>query len=325
MALRVVYFGTPAFAVPALEALVGDDRFDVRLVVTQPDRPSGRGRVVESSPVARTARMLGVPLYQPSTLRGAEARVPLAKVEADLFVVAAFGLIFGPSTLAMPRMGCVNLHASLLPRYRGASPILAAILSGDEETGVTLMRMEQGLDTGGIIASVREPISSGDTTESLTGRLAERAVELVRGSLMHFAEGGLVPRSQPALGASVTRLITKADGWLEWSRPATELERQVRAMWPWPRAWTTARGSLLQVHQADVVTIDGAEREPGSIVGNVVVCGTDALALRVVQPAGRKPTDGRDFFRGLREVDGLVLGGLGAPGNQPAIIGRGQD
>jgi methionyl-tRNA formyltransferase len=253
-------------------------------------------------------------------LRGADAREPLAKVEADLFVVAAFGLIFGPSTLAMPRKGCVNLHASLLPKYRGASPILAAILSGDRETGVTLMRMEQGLDTGGMIASVREPIHHTDTTESLTGRLSARATELTRDSLVQFAEGELVARPQPSSGASVTRLIAKTDGWLDWTRSAAELERQIRAMWPWPRAWTTARGAPLQVHRADVVTGGGAGHEPGTLLGNVVACGADALALQIVQPAGRTPIEGRAFVRGLREPDGLVLGKTGAPAARPPLI-----
>jgi methionyl-tRNA formyltransferase len=315
--VRVVYFGTPDFAVPALESLAADDRFDVRLVVSQPDRPAGRGRVVGSSPVAVAARGLGVPLYQPTTLRSAEDRAPLVATEADVFVVAAFGLIFGRATLAIPRVGCVNLHASLLPRYRGASPILAAILSGKTMTGVTMMEMDAGLDTGGVIAEIEEAILADDTTDSLSLRLAQSAATLVGDELPHYIAGRRAARPQPARGASLTRLISKADGWLQWTRSATDLERQVRAMWSWPRAWTTVGDDQLQVHRARVVPEPVGTSEPGTLVGQeptpVVVCGTNALSLEVVQLAGRKPSEGSAFVRGLRFGGGLVLGERGAP------------
>src|SRR5690606_31030195 len=176
--VRVIFFGTPAFAVPTLERLVHDSQFQVELVVSQPDRATGRGRRVESPPVARVARDLSIPCYQPASLRTEAARAPLAEVAADVFVVAAFGLIFGPKLLALPRLGCVNVHASLLPRYRGAAPIPAAILSGDQVTGVTLMRMETGLDTGPMLGAQSESILPDDTTESLTRRLAEVGADL---------------------------------------------------------------------------------------------------------------------------------------------------
>ncbi|MCC6315687.1 MAG: methionyl-tRNA formyltransferase [Thermomicrobiales bacterium] len=320
--LRVVYFGTPDFAVPALRALAHDPRFDVRLVVTQPDRPAGRGRRIEASPVADAARDLGLPLHQPATLRTAEARQPLADADADLFVVAAFGLIFGKITLAMPRLGCVNLHASLLPQHRGASPILAALLCGDETTGVTLMRMDAGLDTGDIIAAVAEPIAPGDTTASLTTRLAAASARLSLDALPRFAAGELPARPQPAAGASLTRLLTKADGWVDWTRPAAEIARQVRAMWPWPRAWTTRAGGSVQIHQAtaldrDVAAVPGTLLREGGAA--VVACGSRALRLDVVQPAGRNPMPGAAFAAGLPS-ERVVLGLDGGPEPQPPIV-----
>jgi len=322
--MRLVYFGTPAFAVPTLETFAADDRFDIRLVVSQPDRAAGRGRKIEASAVAQTARSLGLPLYQPASLRTTEARAPLLEAEADLFVVAAFGLIFGPATLAIPRIGCVNLHASLLPKYRGASPILAAILSGDEVTGVTLMEMEAGLDTGPTIAEIEEPVLPDDTTGSLSERLAVRAAELARQALPRYAAGDLTPRPQPAEGASLTRLIAKADGWIDWSRSATDLERHVRAMWPWPRAWTTRDGEQIQVHRARVVAPIGGESEPGALLESasypVVACGAGALALEIVQLAGRNPTDGAALARGLRPAGRIVLGREGMPRPRPPIV-----
>ena len=197
--LRVVFFGTPAFAVPTLAGLAADDQFEVALVVTQPDRPAGRGRRLEASAVAQAARELGLPLYQPSTLREREPRANRSpRSRPTCFVVAAYGLIFGPRTLALPRLGCVNVHASLLPRYRGASPVAAAILAGDETSGVTLMGMEPGLDTGPIIAAAEEPIQPDDTTERLTARLAAIGGDLTVASLPLLAAGELVPVDQPA-------------------------------------------------------------------------------------------------------------------------------
>ena len=321
--MRIIYFGTPAFAVPALEALHGDDRFDIGLVVTQPDRAAGRGRAVEASPVARAARRLGLPLYQPASLHQAEARQPLATVGADLFVVAAYGLIFGRSTLAIPPRGCVNLHASLLPRYRGASPIQAAIVSGDARTGVTLMNMELGLDTGPMIAEIEAPILPDDTTASLSGRLAGLAAQLARDALPGYVSGEASIRPQPSAGASVTRLIAKADGWVDWSRPAEELDRHVRAMWPWPRAWTTLDGQQLQIHRAHVAPRRSADDAPGTLLVTddtlVAVCATDALALDLVQIAGKGPAEGAAFGRGLRRT-GIVLGGAGDPGPRPPLV-----
>jgi len=319
--LMVAFFGTPAFAVPALERLAEDERFAVGLVVTQPDRPAGRGRTLESSPVKRAAERLGLPLYQPASLRDAAARAPLAAVNADAFVVAAYGLIFGSKTLALPRLGCFNLHASVLPRHRGASPIAAAILRGDERTGVSLMVMEAGLDTGAVVA-VRETIIAGeDTTASLTERLTGIAAELALAAIPAFAAGRLAAVPQSSDGVTVTRPLTKADGWLDWTLPAIELERWVRAMWPWPRAGTTLRKMPLQIHQASLG--DGpSDGPPGAVrvIGGAVAvcCGNGMLRLEVVQRAGGRPVPASALVAGGQLGAGDRLG-FGEPPESPPV------
>lgn len=323
--MRVVFFGTPEFAVPTLEGLAGDSRFEVALVVTQPDRPAGRGRKVESSAVARFAVDHQLPLYQPETLKHSDARRPLAEVGADLFVVAAFGLIFGPKTLAIPRHGCVNVHASLLPRYRGASPVPAAILYGDRTTGVTLMMMEAGLDTGPTVAVSEEAIRDDDTSETLLARLGRVGARLALHHLPRVVDGWTVPTPQPTAGASLTRPLTKADGWLDFEDSATALERRVRAMWPWPRAWTTLDDEPVQVHRATPVLRLGPNdaTEPGTVVvradGPHVRAVDGWLRLDLVQPAGGRPMSGVAFAAG-RRLDNARLGTAGEPIGMPPVV-----
>lgn len=319
--VRIVYFGTPEFAEPALRRLATEPGFDVALVVCQPDRPAGRGRKLESPPVAVTARELGLPLYQPSSLRTPDSRAPLIAAAADLFVVAAFGMIFGPKTLAIPRHGCVNLHGSLLPAYRGASPIQTAIAMGEQVTGVTLMCMDAGLDTGDIISIVTVPIGPNDTYATMTGSLAKAGAELAARDLPQFLAGRIKPVRQPA-GATVTRKLKREDGWIDWSRPAADIEREVRAFWPWPRAWTTIRERSLQVHSAD--TVEGGSAQPGTILSRkgalVVQCGSGALALTTVQPEGRGAMPGAAF---AASVDpGAIFGEMGDPGPREPLIAQ---
>jgi methionyl-tRNA formyltransferase len=320
--IRVVFFGTPAYAVPALRALASDPRFVIALVVTQPDRPAGRGRTLKAPAVKAAAESMGLPIYQPESLRSPEARVPLEEAEADLFVVAAYGLIFGKKTLCIPARGCLNLHASLLPEYRGASPVTAAILQGDPETGVTLMRMEQGLDTGDIIATASIPVLPDDTTGTLTGRLAVTGAELAVDAIPRWLDGEIKETPQPA-GATIVRPLIKADGWIDWSGSAEAIERQIRAMQPWPRAWTTtAAGETMQVLSAEVV--DGDERAAGTLhmMGKnvVVACGRGELQLRRVQLAGSAETDANSLVQGRRLADGDLLGAVGAPDPPPPLI-----
>lgn len=318
--IRIVYFGTPAYAVPALNALFLDPRADVVLVVTQPDRPAGRGRTLTPPPVKQTALAHGRSVYQPETLRTAEDRDPIAAVAADLFVVAAFGKIFGPKLLALPRLGAVNLHASLLPLYRGASPISAAILEGRDETGITLMRMDTGLDTGPILAHRSLPITADSTTASLTPRLASIGAELLIDSLGDLQGNALPHTPQSDREASLTRPMVKADGWIDWNRPAVEIERRVRAMWDWPRGWTTLKGEPIQIHRAKVDP-SPATSTPGTMESEqgvpIVSTGAGRLILEIVQSAGGKPLSGDVWLRQTTAI-GDVLGTQGGP-EPPAV------
>jgi methionyl-tRNA formyltransferase len=326
-ALRIAFFGTPEFAVPTLRRMAGDARFEVVLVVTQPDRPAGRGRRVEAPMVKMVAEELGLPTYQPASLRGEDARQSLIEARADIFVVAAFGLILGPKTLALPRLGCINVHASLLPRYRGASPIAAAILNGDDRTGVTLMVMDRGLDTGPILAAAELAIAPDETTATLSQRLATLGADLTIDRLPVYAAGTLAPVPQPTSGVSLTRPLVKADGWLDWRHGAVALERQVRAMWPWPRAWTTLDSDPLQIHAAATRAVSRPDDDVGALLEldglPVVDCGGgEALALDRVQPAGGKPMDGRAFLAGRHYALSQRLGATGAPASPdvPPIV-----
>lgn len=322
--LSIVFFGTPGYAVPALEALLGRDDVQVSLVVTQPDRPAGRGRVLQAPPVKIAAERKGIPVYQPESLRTAESRDPLVAQSADLFVVAAYGLIFGRKTLAIPRLGCLNLHASLLPKYRGASPITAAILSGDRVTGVTLMQMDAGMDTGAVIATTKLEIEPTDTTGSLTERLASAGAHLLLESLRRFVDGDLAPMPQPEGGGSVVRPLVKADGWIVWNQPADAIERRIRAMQPWPRAWTTMpNGATLQIGRASLLDRPFQDL-PGTVVvaGKriLVACSGGALALELVQPAGASEMPGMALISGRKLAARDRLGAVGAPEPPPPLL-----
>lgn len=316
MSKRIVFLGTPTYACRVLEDLVRRSDVEVVLVVTQPDREAGRGRNLQAPPVKSLALNLGLPIVQTATLRDANSRAPLIEARPDLIVVAAFGLILGKSILSLPPRGCVNLHASLLPRYRGANPVAAAILNGDAVTGVSLMRMEQGLDTGPVHEQSEVDIMNDDTTETLTGRLSEVGATLLAGHLPRLLSGTAGPTKQ-GKGATCTRPMVKDDGWVDWRRSAVEIERQVRAMWPWPRAWTTlADGSRVQIHASQVIPRDSSD-EPGTIVqgfkGLLVQCGEQSLRLDRVQVASGKPGDGSNLYPRVSSTATIRLGQIGAP------------
>jgi methionyl-tRNA formyltransferase len=321
--IRIVFFGTPSYAVPTLEALTEDARYRIALVVTQPDRPAGRGREVQASAVKRSAMLLGHSIYQPDSLREESARAVLDAARADVFVVAAYGLIFGRKTLSIPKYGCLNLHASLLPAYRGASPVAAAILAGDRITGVSLMVMETGLDMGPVVDRLPVPISEDDTTASLSERLGAAAARLAVKSIDRYIRGDLVPEPQDPNHATNVRPLVKADGWIDWTQDATSIERRVRAMWPWPRAWTTIDSAPLQIHAATVV-VDSVRLAPGEVSlasGEPIVgCARDSLRIDTVQPAGRNAMSGRAWAAGRQARHGLILGRSGAPEMPPPLI-----
>lgn len=307
--IRLVYFGTPAYAVPCLRRLAGDAGFDVALVVTQPDRPAGRGRHLQPPPVKEAALELGLPVWQPESLRTPADRQPIVDAGADLFVVAAYGQVFGGKSLAIAPRGVVNLHASILPAYRGASPIAAAIAAGDAETGVALMLVERGLDAGAVVSIARTPIGADDTTERLTARLANLGAELAARDIPRWLAGEVTPAAQDSALATYARPLVKADGWLDWREPAAANERRVRAMWPWPRAMATGASGTLQIHAASAVARPGGEVGVVRAVDGwpVVVCADGGLRLERVQLPGGGPIDGRAALAGRKLTDGETL------------------
>jgi methionyl-tRNA formyltransferase len=307
---RLVFMGTPEFAVPVLEALVG--QYQVVAVVTQPDRATGRGRRVKPSPVKKTALAHDLPLLQPPSLRRPEAAAELRELAPDVIVVAAFGQILPPEVLAIPPHGCLNVHASLLPRYRGGSPIAAAILAGEEQTGVTLMLMDEGMDTGPILAQAECKIEPQDTTGTLSVKLAHLGADLLVETLPRWLDGRIAPQPQDDSLATYCRIINKKDGLLDWSLPATALWLRVRAYHPWPGTYTYWQGKLLKILRARPVAIGPSGEELGRVIslddGVAVVTGTEALLLEEIQLAGKKALAVQEFIRGRRDFIGSVLG-----------------
>lgn len=312
--MRVVFWGSPAFAVATLEALLAS-RHDVVGVVTQPPRPKGRGRAERPTPVAEVAERAGIPVLSPRRPRGQEFLSALASLEPHVSVVAAYGEILPVEVLELPPLGSVNVHASLLPAYRGAAPVTRAILDGLDETGVTIMRMDEGLDTGPILLQSREPVRSDDSAGSLTRRLAARGAALAVEALDRLETGELEARLQPRSGASYAPKVGSEEAEIDWGRAAEEVERATRAYDPWPGAWTTWRGERLKVYRVDAVEA-GPEADvgaaPGTILvvepGPLVATGEGAVALVEVQPAGGRRMDAAAWARGRDARPGEELG-----------------
>ena len=308
--LSIVFAGTPEFSVPALEALV-TSKHRVTAVYTQPDRPAGRGQKLTMSAVKQAALEHELRVEQPATLKDPEQAERLAALQPDVMVVVAYGLILPQRVLDIPRFGCINIHASLLPRWRGAAPIHRAILAGDQQTGVTIMRMEAGLDTGPMLLERPETIRPDDTTASLHERLSALGAEALLAALPGIADGSLAPRVQPTEGVTYAAKIAKEEARIDWSTPALEIDRRVRAFNPWPVAETRLQGAQLRIWEAAIVAID-APAAPGSIVavderGICVATGAGAIALKKVQLAGRKATSAAEFAR-AHALNGLTLG-----------------
>jgi methionyl-tRNA formyltransferase len=305
-ALRLVFMGTPEFAVPTLAALL-DAGHEVIVVYSQPPRRAGRGQRTTPSPVHAFAQGRGIEVRTPRSLRDAEAQEAFARLDADAAVVVAYGLILPAAILEAPRLGCFNLHASQLPRWRGAAPIQRAIMAGDTETGVSVMRMDEGLDTGPVVLMARVPIGPGTTAGALHDELAGRGAALMVEALAGIAEGRLAPEPQPSDGVCYAAKIEKDEGRLDWHRPAIELERLIRALTPAPGAWFTHDGERLKVHAAEVVPeVKGA---PGTLADDrlTVVCGAGGLRLTRVQRPGKAALAAEDFLRGHPLAAGTVL------------------
>jgi methionyl-tRNA formyltransferase len=302
MTIRIVFMGSPDFALPSLSVLSAARNYQVVGVITQPDRASGRGRELKAPPVKTFALELNIPVVQPEKMR--EAMIQLQDWNPDLIVVTAFGQILKKDVLDLPRHGCVNVHASLLPRWRGAAPINAAILHGDEETGVTIMQMDVGLDTGPMLAQKSIRIKPDDTAGSLIQRLSTLGADLLNEALPDYISGNIKPVSQPAEGATYAPMLKKEDGLLDFMRPAVELERRVRAMNPWPGAWFEWGKNPLKVMRASVVSGEKslANGSRFTVEGKPAVQSAEGvLVLDEVQPAGKKIMSGKSFLAGARE------------------------
>ena len=297
--MKVAFAGTPEFAAAALEAILAAG-FDVPLVLTQPDRPAGRGMQLQPSPVKRVALAAGIPVHQPEKLRTPEQQAPLAAVQADVLVVAAYGIILPQAVLDLPRHGCLNIHASLLPRWRGAAPIHRAIQAGDPETGITIMQMDAGLDTGPMLLSRAEAIHPDDTTGSLHDRLAQLGADMIVEALRALP-GGLSATPQPADGVTYAAKIGKAEATVDWNRPAAEIERAIRAFNPFPGAVATLQQTPVKLWRARAIDATGT---PGEVLlaegaGVIVACGEGALYVTELQKPGGKRLPAAEFLRGM--------------------------
>lgn len=304
---RIIFMGTPAFAAPSLEALLAAG-YDIVAVLTKEDQPAGRGQQITESPVKQCARAHGLPLLQPRTLRQPEPQAALAALAPDLIVVAAYGLILPQAVLDLPRFGCVNVHGSLLPRHRGAAPIAAAILAGDAETGISIMLMDAGVDTGPVLSSASLSIAADDTTGTLTGKLAHLGAGLLTATLPAWLAGALAPQPQGE-GATFCPRITKEAGLIDWRQPADLISRKVRAYQPWPTAYTAWNGQRLKVLRA---RSDAGAGEPGLVIagpgGRVgVATGAGVLWLEEVQIAGKRGLHVAAFVQGARGFIGSRL------------------
>ncbi len=320
--LRIIFAGTPDFAVPSLAALLAAPGRDadalpiqVVAVYTQPDRPAGRGRQLQASPVKTLALAQGIAVMQPESLKKDPSAVDdLAAFDADLMVVVAYGLLLPVAVLEAPRLGCVNVHASLLPRWRGAAPIQRALLAGDAETGVCIMRMEAGLDTGPVYHRVSTPINAGETAASLHDRLAGLGAAALLDALPGIVDGRLKPQPQPQSDDQVTyaHKLTKDEAMIDWTQPAETIERMVRAYDPWPVAQTRLDDEILRVWEAEVLPDLSSAQPPGTVIttgksGIDVTTGRGILRIIRLQPSGKRPMAARDFLN-ARSMDGVRLG-----------------
>jgi methionyl-tRNA formyltransferase len=302
--MRVIFMGTPDFAVPTLQALV-DAGHEVVLVVAQPDRRAGRGKKMRSPPVAERAKALGLPLSQPRAIKSGSFPARVLALEADVAVVVAYGRILTETLLKAPRFGSVNVHASLLPRWRGAAPIQASLLHGDEVTGVCTQRMEEGLDTGPIYCERSLTPGAHETTGELHDRLSAMSAEIAVETLEGLE--ARVPTPQDESAATWAPKISKQDGCVDWRLSATALDRRIRAMSPWPGGWAPLAEGQLKIREARPVDASGSPGQVLSVKPLVVACGEGALELMTVQAAGRRPVSGTDYANGVRMTPGEQL------------------
>ncbi len=299
--LRILFAGTPEFSVPCLQGLL-DSPHSVIAVYTQPDRPAGRGRKLQASPVKVQAQTARIPVYQPKTLRDPQAIATLRQLQPDLMVVIAYGLLLPEEVLAIPKLGCLNLHASLLPRWRGAAPIQRAILAGDGETGVSLMHMELALDAGPVYAQQRIALGGRETAGQVHDRLAALSPDLLLAALPHILDGSLQPQPQDDRRATYAKKITKEEAWIDWHRSAQEIDRQIRAFHPWPIAQTRSGAQILRIWAAEPLPDKRTQAAPGTVLaesdsGIEVATGAGQLRITRLQRPGKRPLPAAEFLR----------------------------
>ena len=313
--MRMIFMGTPQAVSPVLESLCRQPDAEVIAAITPPDRQRGRGRHPEPPPVKEAAQRLGVPVWQPPTLRSQEAQHRLTQLNPDIIVVAAYGHLLPPPVLQLPPHGCLNLHPSLLPRHRGPSPVAASILEGDQSTGVSLMLLDKGMDTGPIIAQRNHPLTGKETAGDLTNTLFALGADLLTENLKPWTQGNLSPHPQDAAQATISRKLERADGQADWRQTANALERQCRAYHPWPGLhthWQNKTLKLLDVTpmpEADTGTAEpGQVIPPSSTKGLYIVTGQGILSCNRLQLEGRRPVTANEFLRGHPEITNARLG-----------------
>lgn len=303
--MRLVFAGTPDFAATALKSLLQTDH-DLVAVYSQPDRPAGRGRKLTPSPVKQVALDAGIPVYQPETLKTAEAQETLRALNADVMVVAAYGLILPAAVLSIPRYGCLNIHASLLPLWRGAAPIQRAIAAGDRETGITIMQMDAGLDTGDMLLKTATPIEESDTGGSLHDRLATMGGQAIVDALKSLETGTLTAEPQNSKKACYAHKLTKEEGHIDWTEDASSINRTIRAFNPWPGTFTDADDLRIRIHATDVIDVT-SDRHPGTVVersreGIDIACGLDVLRVTRLQLSGSRPQSASDLINSGKDI-----------------------
>ncbi len=303
--MRLVFAGTPDFAATALKSLLQTDH-EVVGVYSQPDRPSGRGRKLTPSPVKQVALDAGIPVFQPETLKTSQAQAELKALNADVMIVAAYGLILPQAILDIPGHGCLNIHASLLPRWRGAAPIQRAIAAGDRETGITIMQMDAGLDTGDVLLKTTTPIEESDTGGSLHDRLADMGGRAIVDALARMEKGTLAAEPQNNDKACYASKLSKEEGHIDWTEDASSINRMIRAFNPWPGTYTDAGDLRIRIHEAKVVEIT-SDRHPGTVAdrsrqGIDVACGLDLLRVTRLQLAGSRPQSASDLINGGKDI-----------------------
>ena len=309
--MNIIFMGTPDFAAAVLKKIIDSKKHTVSLVVTQPDKPKGRNRELQPSDVKKLAIEEGIPVFQPTKIKTQETFDELKKYEADIFVVAAYGRIIPKNILELPKYGCINVHASLLPKYRGAAPIQWAVINGDEKSGVCIMQMDEGLDTGDIIAEAELKLDKKETSESLFKNLSVLGADTLVETLEHIEAGGIEPRPQPKDSTtSYARMITKNDGLIDWNESAVKIDRIVRGMNSWPAAFTYMNGQTVKLWDVDVLEDDKTEADNGTIImadkkALIVKAGRGAVKINELQLQGKKRMKFDEFLRGSRWEAGM--------------------